>query len=184
MEQDGNTVGHCSGVYLGEGKVLTAGHCNREDTEVFIKTYNSDELHKAEWIKDRWNRGDGIPVSDLGLLKTKDLPIPVATVACDRLSVGTKVYAVGHPRNLLWTVTEGTVTTLVPRHKSVDGHWIQMDLTIDRGNSGGPVFDRFGNLVGIISHSMIAGRGRMSVINSPHSYAVSPDKVCGFINVE
>ena len=96
--------------------------------------------------------------------------------------MGSEVYAVGHPKNLNLTVTQGTVTTLGPRAEGVEGNWIQMDMTIDKGNSGGPVFDRFGNLVGILSHSMIAGHGRLGAINSPHSYAASGEMICGYID--
>jgi len=179
---EGNPVGHCSGVYLGDGKVLTAGHCNRgEEHDVHVSTYGSDEVTPAQWVKSTFKVGDTIPQEDLAVLKTEDLDIPAATVRCGGLSVGTKVYAAGHPKNLSWTVTKGTVTTLVPREEDSEGDWVQMDITIDQGNSGGPVFDRFGNLVGILSHSMVAGHGRLGTINSPHSYAASGEIICNYL---
>ena len=187
MLVDGNVAGHCSGVYLGDGRVLTAGHCNRgPDFDVYISTYDAPEEYiSATWEKSVLKTGDHVPLEDLGVLKVEeDIGVPTVTVRCDDLSVGAEVYAVGHPKNLRWTVTRGTVTTNVPRDAEAGDNWIQMDVTILKGNSGGPVFDRFGRLVGIMSHTMIAGHGRMGAINSPHSYAASGEEICKFIGTE
>lgn len=177
--EDGKVKGHCSGVYLGDGEILTAAHCKNQ-YDFYVQVKGSDRKYPAQWI-DRSYSKEEFPEKDLGLLKTYDLPIEAATIDCDPLSAGSGVYAVGHPKKLLWTVTKGTVTTTVPRDESIEGNWIQMDVTIDNGNSGGPVFDRWGNVVGIVSHTMIQGKARMNFINSPHSYAVSSKMICDFL---
>lgn len=180
MKKDGESIGHCSGVYLG-GEVLTAGHCVKEGTTPYIRTYDSEDLIEAEWVDSEWEVGDNSIKKDIALLKV-DLDIPESNVRCNTLSPGTEVFAVGLPKNLQWTITKGMVTTTINRPDFPENAWLQMDMTIDQGNSGGPVFDRFGNVVGIVSHSMVAGMGRMGAINSPHSYAASSEQVCGFLN--
>ena len=79
MMVDDNPVGHCSGVYLGGGKVLTAGHCNRgEDFDVYVSTYGSDDLIPASWEKSTFKVGDTVPEEDLAILNTENLDIPAA----------------------------------------------------------------------------------------------------------
>ncbi len=182
MKKDGQRVGHCSGVYLG-GEVLTAGHCVGGDTTPYVRIYGSEELIESEWVDSEWEIGDNSIEKDIALLEV-DLKIPESTVKCYTPTPGTEVFAVGLPKNLQWTITKGMVTTTINRPGFPEGAWMQMDLTIDQGNSGGPVFDRWGHVVGIVSHTMTAGFGRAGAINSPHSYASSTQQICGFLNGE
>ena len=79
---------------------------------------------------------------------------PAALADSDALRVGSIVVALGHPRGLRRTVTAGVVHALVP---ALPGgrRWIQADLRLAPGNSGGPLADPAGQVVGI--NTMIAG---------------------------
>lgn len=63
----------------------------------------------------------------------------------DSLKIGEDVVAIGHPLGLEATVTKGIISA---KRKNI---WIQTDAAISRGNSGGPLIDRRGRLVGINS---------------------------------
>ncbi|MDB5685774.1 MAG: protease [Rhizorhabdus sp.] len=90
--------------------------------------------------------------SDLALLKieAKDLPF-VQFGDSTRARVGDWVVAIGNPFGLGGTVTAGIVSAL---HRSIGAsgafdRYIQTDASINQGNSGGPMFDLQGNVIGI-----------------------------------
>jgi S1-C subfamily serine protease len=78
-------------------------------------------------------------------------PIPVGTSA--DLKVGQRVYAIGNPFGLDWTLTSGIVSAQNRSITEDDGrlleHLIQTDAAINPGNSGGPLLDSAGRLVGM-----------------------------------
>jgi len=83
----------------------------------------------------------------------KDQPLPVAIGTSHDLRVGQKVFAIGNPFGLDWTLTTGIVSAL---DRSLDGengsvirHLIQTDAAINPGNSGGPLLDSAGRLIGM-----------------------------------
>ncbi|MDR1566584.1 MAG: S1C family serine protease [Treponema sp.] len=87
---------------------------------------------------------------DLALIKAEYTPEYVYSVA-DRIvpSVGDTVYAIGSPGGLEKTVTQGIVSALGRRFLQI-GDVIQIDAAVNHGNSGGPVVDMAGRLVGIV----------------------------------
>ncbi len=95
------------------------------------------------------------PDHDLAVLRIRvpfdrPQPLPVGTSA--DLMVGQKVFAIGNPFGLDWTLTTGVVSAL-DRSISDNGrsieHLIQTDAAINPGNSGGPLLDSAGRLIGI-----------------------------------
>lgn len=86
---------------------------------------------------------------DLALLKAEMTPEYIFSVA-DWIvpSVGDSIIAIGSPAGLEKTVTQGIVSALGRRFLQI-GDVIQIDAAINHGNSGGPVVDRQGRLVGI-----------------------------------
>ena len=97
---------------------------------------------------------------DLALVKVGNFPKninPVNVGSLKEVSVGDKVYAIGHPVGLPWTFSEGIINQI--RNKK---DWtypgsefkhlatvIQTQTPINPGNSGGPLFSENGNLIGI-----------------------------------
>lgn len=78
-------------------------------------------------------------------------PIPVGTSG--DLKVGQRVYAIGNPFGLDWTLTSGIVSALNRSLNEDDGslleHLVQTDAAINPGNSGGPLLDSAGRLIGM-----------------------------------
>ncbi|HWQ38075.1 MAG TPA: trypsin-like peptidase domain-containing protein [Burkholderiales bacterium] len=97
------------------------------------------------------------PAHDLAVLRIgvgfrRPPPVPVGT--SHDLKVGQKVFAIGNPFGLDWTLTVGVVSALDRSLPSEDGrsvieHLIQTDAAINPGNSGGPLLDSAGRLIGI-----------------------------------
>jgi S1-C subfamily serine protease len=78
-------------------------------------------------------------------------PIPIGTSG--DLAVGQRVYAIGNPFGLDWTLTSGIVSAQNRSITEDDGrlleHLIQTDAAINPGNSGGPLLDSAGRLIGM-----------------------------------
>ncbi len=96
------------------------------------------------------------PAHDLAVLRIKvplDAPQPVPIGTSAGLRVGQKVFAIGNPFGLDWTLTTGIVSALDRSLPGEDGsiiaHLIQTDAAINPGNSGGPLLDSAGRLIGI-----------------------------------
>jgi S1-C subfamily serine protease len=87
---------------------------------------------------------------DLALIRAEVTPDYVFSVA-DRVipGVGDTVYAIGSPGGLEKTVTRGIVSALGRRFLQI-GDVMQIDAMVNHGNSGGPVVDEAGRLVGIV----------------------------------
>jgi serine protease Do len=90
--------------------------------------------------------------SDLAVLKIEAKGLPFVKFGdSTRTRVGDWVIAIGQPYGLGGTVTAGIVSAL---HRSIAGagaydRYIQTDASINQGNSGGPMFDLSGNVIGI-----------------------------------
>ena len=83
---------------------------------------------------------------------------PFAPLELDeRLEIGQTVFAIGNPLGLERTMSQGVVST---RQRSFDGlSYIQTDAAINVGNSGGPLFNTQGEVVGITNMGILGGEG-------------------------
>jgi S1-C subfamily serine protease len=96
------------------------------------------------------------PAHDIAVLKIgidfrRPPPVPIGTSA--DLRIGQKVFAIGNPFGLDWTLTTGIVSAPdrslgTDTGRTID-HLIQTDAAINPGNSGGPLLDSAGRLIGI-----------------------------------
>lgn len=93
-------------------------------------------------------------LADLALLKIEtDKKLPwIAIGDLTKLEVGDPVVAIGHPKGFGWTVNEGIVSNLFAfRDGKTDPSVIQTQVPLNPGNSGGPLFDREGRLIGVVA---------------------------------
>ena len=114
-----------------------------------IKVYMSD---KSEYIAKVIGFDEG---SDVALIKIDAEGLNAVVIGnSDNISVGQRVYAVGNPfGDLFHTMTEGIISAR-DRVVSVDSKLIsafQFDAAVNPGNSGGPIYDRNGDVIGIVS---------------------------------
>ncbi len=135
--------GSGSGVIINEnGYILTNHHVveGASSLEVF---FADSSLHKATLIGSD-------PLADIAVIQVQD-PVPAVAVVGDseQLQAGEQVLAIGSPLgNFRNTVTAGVVSALNRSVSSLEG-LIQTDAAINRGNSGGPLINLRGEVVGI-----------------------------------
>ena len=141
-----------SGFIIDEkGLVVTNNHVI-QDAEDILVIVNGDQEFKAKVI-------GADPLSDIAVLQleTEDKFIPVAFGDSDKARIGDWVIAIGNPFGLGGTVTSGIISA---RNRSIGlsryEDYIQTDASINSGNSGGPLFDMNGNVIGI--NTAILGR--------------------------
>lgn len=184
IERDGNIRGHGSGVIVEDG-ILTAGHVVNtitDDDRIMIKYRDG---HTAEVTIDKLDywREQSSPRADLALLTVEEpYKYRAAEIECSAPTLGDNVYVVGNPLNMRWVLTRGYVTSLVPREDQAKGAWIQTDATVTKGNSGGPMFNKKGKVIGIVSHGSLVRFG-MSQAPAGFNFGVSGERICAFLDV-
>ena len=126
-----------------DGLVLTNAHVVDGAKEVSVKLSDHREFKAKVLGADR--------SSDIAVLKIDGHDFPAVKIGdSDRLSVGDYVLAIGEPFGLEETATAGIVSAK-GRSLPGDGYvpFIQTDAAVNPGNSGGPLFDASGAVVGI-----------------------------------
>ncbi len=126
------------------GLVVTNNHVIADSDEISV-ILNDGTTLKAELIGTDKK-------SDLALLKVKsDKPLKAVKFGdSDKLRLGEWVIAIGNPFSLGGTVTAGIVSA---RNRDINSgpydNYIQTDASINRGNSGGPLFNLNGEVIGV-----------------------------------
>lgn len=137
-----------------EGYIVTNNHVVENAKEIIVTLHNEKDF-KAEVIgKDK--------KTDLALIKIEaEGDLPVAPLGdSDKLGVGEWVLAIGNPFGLAETVTTGIVSAkgrVIGAGPYDD--FIQTDASINPGNSGGPLFNFWGEVVGINTAIIATGQG-------------------------
>jgi serine protease Do len=106
------------------------------------------------------------PLTDLALLKIEaDVDLPAVTFGPSTdLRVGDAVVAVGNPFGLGGTVTSGIISALSRNiNAGPFDEFIQTDAAINRGNSGGPLFDNEGQVIGVNTAIISPGGGSVGI---------------------
>ncbi len=127
-----------------KGIVVTNNHVIKGAEDILVRV-NGGKEYKVTIIGSD-------PLSDIAVLKmeTKDKFIPVKFGDSDKARIGDWVIAIGNPFGLGGTVTSGIISA---RNRSIGlsryEDFIQTDASINQGNSGGPLFNMDGDVIGI-----------------------------------
>jgi serine protease Do len=145
-QQEMPTHGTGSGfIVSADGIILTNAHVVRDAKEVSVKLNDRREFRAKVLGSD--------PKTDVAVLKIDATRLPVVPIGKSRdLKVGEWVIAIGSPYGLDSTVTAGVVSAKgrsLPDDSNVP--FIQTDVAVNPGNSGGPLFNTRGEVVGINS---------------------------------
>ncbi len=150
--QERKSVGWGSGFFISEdGYILTNNHVVENAEEITV-TLNDEREFDAKVIGTD-------PEIDIALIKIEGKGFPKAEMGdSDKLKVGQWVVAIGNPLGYDHSVTAGIVSAKGRRLGTGVQSFIQTDAAINFGNSGGPLVDLKGNVVGI--NTAISSRGQ------------------------
>ncbi|MFI5325942.1 MAG: S1C family serine protease [Candidatus Rokuibacteriota bacterium] len=148
-----------SGVLISaDGKVMTAAHVVHAMDEINV------EFIGGETVPARVVASE--PAADLSLLQLDRVPanVRVSRLADSRtVRVGDQVMVVGAPYGLAYSLSVGYVSARWPPNSVYPAfplaEFFQTDATINTGNSGGPLFNLAGDVIGIVSHNISKGGG-------------------------
>ena len=156
--------GHGSGFFISEdGHMLTNAHVVGNASRVRVVTSGKEEKLVAEVLRVDRRR-------DVALLKLEEIPaglsIRTLPVRFDKPEVGEDVYLVGAPEmtRLQDTVTSGIISAH-RRDREMKQDLIQADVDAHGGNSGGPLLDDFGNVIGLSVAGYVRGDADVSGLN-------------------
>ncbi len=150
QERQSSALG--SGFIIDEKGIVVTNNHVIDGAEDIVVQVNGEKKFNAKVI-------GADPLSDIAVLQldTKEKFIPVKFGDSDKARIGDWVIAIGNPFGLGGTVTSGIISA---RNRSIGlsryEDYIQTDASINSGNSGGPLFDMNGDVIGI--NTAILGR--------------------------
>ncbi len=123
-----------------EGDILTSQHLVGASQQALVKLANGDELPAKVTRTDA--------ARDLALLKVERTHLPAVIFASsDKLKQGEEVAAIGAPLGLSESLTKGAISAT---SRTIEGRtYLQIDAALNEGNSGGPIINQNGYVVGV-----------------------------------
>ncbi len=163
-------------IFTENGYIVTNCHVVEGGSAFTVTTYD-DEEYEAQLIGYDEN-------NDVALLKIEAEGLPAVTIGdSDALSVGDMVTAIGNPLGTLTSTQTVGYVSAKDRSVTTDGsiiNMIQTDAAINSGNSGGPLFNMYGEVVGITS-AKYSGTTSSGASIEGISFAIPINDVLGMI---
>ena len=142
-----------SGVLISnDGKILTAAHVVQTADIASVEFADGREITASVLGSD--------VQSDVALLQLKEMPkgvTPAMLGDSDKVEVGDQIFVIGAPYGISQTLSVGHLSgrhRLNTNNQSTSVEFLQTDAAINTGNSGGPMFDMQGHVIGIVSSIM------------------------------
>ena len=136
-------AGYGSGFIISQdGIIMTCLHCVSMAQNISISTKDGQRLPVTGIIGFD-------PINDICLLKVEAQGLPGVSLGnADILETGASIFTIGAPQNLSDSISDGLVSG---KRQLFSRKMLQISAPISPGNSGGPVIDAYGNVVGVAS---------------------------------
>ncbi|MDF2944871.1 MAG: cell wall-binding protein [Herbinix sp.] len=144
-----------SGFFIADGMVVTNYHVIRGANKIQV-TANDNVIYNVQTILGYDEK------LDIAILKV-DVKNTGLTISQNNVKVGEVIYTLGSPLGLTGTMTDGMVTTASRIIDTVD--YIQINASISQGNSGGPLVNTRGEVIGINTMYFVDGQNVNFAIN-------------------
>lgn len=139
-----------SGFAVSEKEIITNAHVISDAQRIRIITYGGNELPANVVAYD-----ENLDLAILYVEEGAFSPLPLDSL--DAIRVGDDVYAIGAPKSMAYTLTKGIISS---KDRIIRGQqYIQIDAPVNEGNSGGPLLDSNGNVLGVITLKLIDAEG-------------------------
>jgi putative serine protease PepD len=163
-----------------DGLIVTNDHVVDGASQVQVKIGTSNQAQDATVV-------GADPSRDLALLKVDASNLPTLSLGdSSSVGVGDPTYAIGNPFGLDHTLTTGIVSALQRSLQAPDGATIsgaiQTDAALNPGNSGGPLLDSSGKVIGVNSQIQTGSSSGAEAGNVGIGFAIPSNTVKAFIN--
>ena len=145
-----------SGFFISDGYVVTNEHVleneNGEISQVIQIVTNDNKFHNAEligYIKDL----------DLALIKTDIGSSLLELEKSENVGIGEEVLAIGTPEGLSFSATDGIVSAVNRTGFGTAGSYVQTNAQLNPGNSGGPLINKDGKVIGMNNFKLVNSEG-------------------------
>jgi serine protease Do len=160
--------GNGSGViWSSDGVIVTNAHVARRAqlrTQLGVQLWDARELDATLVSSD--------PVRDIAMLRVNAKNLPAASAAdSSRVRPGELAIAIGNPLGFVGALTTGVIHAVGPLPGLGPQSWVQAGVRLASGNSGGPLADAAGRVIGI--NTMVAGRLALAIPSNAVSDFVS-----------
>lgn len=139
-----------SGFAIGKNCVVTNAHVVEGSTEVILATYGGEQYEATVYVFDN--------DVDVAILIVPGASFEALSLAnLDNIKIGDDIYTIGAPNSMTYTLTKGVISAkerVIRRHT-----YIQIDAAINAGNSGGPLLNDSGEVLGINTLKMSDSEG-------------------------
>ena len=166
-------MGFCTGFFvkpkaLGRVVIATNAHCVEQvEPGSLTKVGLHEDKDRVEVVDGRvLAHGNSSVAKDIAFVELADPsrnrpPLPL----WEKLEVGEAVVAIGHPKGMMFSVSQGIVSAV--EREQIAGQLVldyaQSDVAVNEGNSGGPLLNAWGSVVGINSQIYSEGGGFMGM---------------------
>ena len=139
-----------SGFAIGSNTVVTNAHVIGNRNDIKVKTYSGDEYKASIFLFN-----EALDIAILSVENAEFTPLEVGD--CENIKVGEDIYAIGAPRSLDYTLTKGVISS---KSRTIGfNKYIQIDAAINSGNSGGPLLNNAGQVIGVNSMKISDAEG-------------------------
>ena len=148
-DRDGVPVSLGSGFFVESNKVVSNFHVVEDASKIVIRQLGKKDQDEAKQILKFSKK------LDLAVLETTTPGKPLLLNKEQNQGIGDRVVAIGNPRGLEGTVSEGIISSLRPTE---DFKILQVTAPISPGSSGGPLFDAEGRVIGVTTATVVGGQ--------------------------
>lgn len=158
----GDSLG--SGFAIGENCIVTNAHVIDNENSITVETYDGMEYPAyVLGINDN---------EDIAILMVEDVVFPYLTIAdISTMKTGDDIYAIGAPKGMAYTLTKGGISA---KERTIGSRvYIQIDAAINEGNSGGPLLNDLGLVLGMNTLKISDSEGI--------GLAIPSNRICDYI---
>lgn len=143
-----NSLG--SGFAVGENCIVTNAHVIEDPRSVTVSTYGGTEYRASVLGMNEYE--------DIAVLIVEDVQFPYLDIAdLSTMKTGDDIYAIGAPKGMAYTLTKGGISA---KEREIGKQlYIQIDAPINQGNSGGPLLNDAGQVLGMNTLKMSDSEG-------------------------
>ena len=139
-----------SGFAIDNTHIITNAHVVQNEKAVLVLTYQEERLYAEVEKSDQQQ--------DLAVLRLKDTTVPpLESASLNTVQNGDDIFTVSAPKSMAYTLTKGIVSN---RERTMHGMtFIQIDAAVNEGNSGGPLLNAQGQVIGVNTLKIIDSEG-------------------------